>query len=102
MHLRVWDDAMDFPKFNKALRLVDQTMSELQLKTLFKNLKNADGLVDINVLIRNLTGKDFATVDFRERVYRQLYNEIFPNNEERILKLFQEIDTTNCGLIKHD
>jgi Ca2+-binding EF-hand superfamily protein len=77
-------------------------MSELQLKTLFKNLKNADGLVDINVLIRNLTGKDFATVDFRERVYRQLYNEIFPNNEERILKLFQEIDTTNCGLIKHD
>ena len=71
---------------------------ELQLKTLFKNLKNADGLVDINVLIRNLTGKDFATVDFRERVYRQLYNEIFPNNEERILKLFQEIDTTHLGL----
>jgi len=70
-------------------------LAELQLKTLFKTLQNADTKVDVHILIRNLTGKEFATVDFRDKIYKALYSDIFPNNEERILQLFQNEDQTN-------
>ena len=85
MHLRVWDEPLDYPKFHKALRYLDQTLAELQLKTLFKSLQNSDFKVDVHILIRNLTGKEFATVDFRDKIYKQLYKDIFPNNEEKML-----------------
>lgn len=58
--------------------------------------------MDVHILIRNLTGKEFATVDFRDKIYKALYNDIFPNNEERILQLFQNEDQTNQGMLKGD
>jgi hypothetical protein len=67
-------------------------LAELQLKKLFKSLSNADAKVDVHILIRNLTGKEFATVDFRDKIFKQIYKDIVPNNEERILELFQKED----------
>lgn len=50
-------------------------------------------------LVRNFTGKSYETVDFRNKIYKKCYAEIYPNNEEKIIQLLQEQDVTNCGII---
>jgi Ca2+-binding EF-hand superfamily protein len=100
MKLRVWDDAMDGKKFLTAIRLLDQTVSDAQAKSLFSSLKNNDGKVDVHILVRNLTGREFETVDFRNKIFSKIYAEIFPHQEEKMIQLLQEEDGDNLGLLR--
>lgn len=40
-----------------------------------KKLKNVNGTVDVNVLAKNLIGDDFETVDFRNKMFKELYGK---------------------------
>jgi hypothetical protein len=87
MKLRVWDEPMDGKRFLTAIRLLDQTVSDAQAKALFSSLKNNDGKVDVHILVRNLTGREFETVDFRNKIFSKIYSEVFPHHEERMIQL---------------
>jgi Ca2+-binding EF-hand superfamily protein len=100
MKLRVWDDPMDGKRFLAAIRLLDQTVSDAQAKSLFSSLKNNDGKVDVHILVRNLTGREFETVDFRNKIFSKIYAEIFPSQEEKMIQLLQEEDGDNLGLLR--
>ena len=41
-------------------------------------LKNKENKVEITALLRNLSGQEHETVDFRNKVFRQIYAEIYP------------------------
>lgn len=56
MKLRIWDEPLDFPKLCEALRRLDPTLSESQLRHLAKTLKNKDNKIEITALLRNLCG----------------------------------------------
>jgi hypothetical protein len=45
--LKIWDEPLDYRRFGQAIRLLDSSFSESQLKVLFNKLKNADNKVDI-------------------------------------------------------
>jgi hypothetical protein len=85
MKLRIWDLPLDFPKLCEALRRLDPTLSETQLRHLAKVLKNKDNKVEITALLRNLSGQEHETVDFRNKVFRQIYAEIYPQREDELL-----------------
>ena len=99
MKLRVWDEPLDRAAFHKAMRNLDPSISDVQIKAIHASLKNDNGMVPICDLIRNFTGEAFATVDFRNSVFKTIYTEIYPNKEDQIIQLMQEADDTNVGLI---
>jgi Ca2+-binding EF-hand superfamily protein len=82
MQLRIWDNALDFPQLVSALRKLDPTLSEPQLRHLAKTLKNKENKVEIPALLRNLCGQEHETVDFRNKIFREIYSEIHPHKEE--------------------
>jgi hypothetical protein len=56
MQMRIWDAPLDFPRLCEALRRLDPTLSEPQLRHLAKTLKNKDNKVEVTTLLRNLCG----------------------------------------------
>ena len=56
MQVRIWDNALDYPKLCDCLRKLDPTLSDGQIRHLAKTLKNKDNKVEIHALVRNLTG----------------------------------------------
>ena len=100
MKLRVWDNALDGVAFHKALRNLDHSISDVQIRALFVQLKNDSSRVPVDSLIRNFTGKPYETVDFRNATYKKLYAEIYPNKEEDMIAALQEQDTENAGLVE--
>jgi hypothetical protein len=56
MQMRIWDSPLDFPRLSEALRRLDPTLSETQLRHLAKVLKNEEGKVEVTALLRNLCG----------------------------------------------
>jgi hypothetical protein len=70
MQLRAWDSALDFPRLCEALRRLDPTLSETQLRHLAKVLRNKDNKIEITALLRNLCGQDHETVDYRNKIFR--------------------------------
>jgi hypothetical protein len=74
MHLRAWDAPLDFPRFTECLRKLDPTLGETQLRALAKTLKNKENKVDVGTLITNLCGKEFETVDYRNKVFKKIYS----------------------------
>ena len=63
------------------------------------SLKNDSSKVPVDALVRNLTGKPYETVDFRNQIYKKLYAEIYPDKEEALITQLQEQDTQNAGLV---
>lgn len=90
MKLRVWDDALDRNTFYKAMRNLDPSISDVQIKAIYARLKNDNGEVPICDLIRNFTGQAFETVDYRNTVFKKVYGEVYPNREEEIIQLLQD------------
>lgn len=82
MQIRIWDAPLDFIKLSEALRKIDPSISESQIRHLAKSLKNKDDKVEVGDLLRNLCGKEYETVDFRNKIFRQIYNEINPHKEQ--------------------
>lgn len=103
MELRIWDNPLDFPKFAKALRILDSSLTDAQLKAMAKSMKNSRNLVEVPVLARNLIGKDFETVDFRDKLYKRIYSDILesqnPRKQEKFRNLLIKYDTLNDGTI---
>ena len=99
MKLRVWDNPLDNQAFHQALRNLDNSISDVQIRALFVSLKNDSSKVPVDALVRNLTGKPYETVDFRNQIYKKLYAEIYPDKEEALITQLQEQDTQNAGLV---
>ena len=87
MKLRVWGNPLDSKSFHTAMRNLDQSMSDVQIRALFAQLRNEDGTVPIPDLVRNLTGKAYETADFRNATYKKIYSEVYPAREAEILAL---------------
>lgn len=103
MNLRIWDDPLDFPKFAKALRILDPSLTDVQLRAMAKSMKNSKNLVEVPTLMKNLVGKDYETVDFRDKLYKRLYNEILDTRnsgrKDLLRDLLVKYDTLNDGTI---
>jgi hypothetical protein len=99
MKLKPWDDAMDLAKLKKVIRNLDQTISESQITALFKSLKNSAGTIEVETLISNFTGQPYQTVEFRDKIFKQVYTEIYPQNEEKLIQLLGEKDSGNEGRV---
>lgn len=56
MKLRVWSEPLEQAEFIKTIHNLDQSISEDQIRALFRQLRNKKGLVEVPELIRNLTG----------------------------------------------
>lgn len=100
MHLRIWDQPLEYPKFVECLRKLDPSLSESQLRVLMKTLKNKDAKIDIQTLLSNLCGKEFETLDYRNKISRKIYTQVFPHKEKRLLKLLEEADALNDGKVE--
>ena len=85
MKLRVWDDALDRQGFFQAMRNLDRSISDVQIRAIFTQIKNDEDRVPVHVLVRNFTGQQFETVDYRNSVYKKIYTEIYPNREEALI-----------------
>jgi Ca2+-binding EF-hand superfamily protein len=100
MQLRIWDGPLDFPKLCDCLRRLDPTLSEPQLRHLAKSLKNKDGKVEVTSLLRNLCGQEHETVDFRNKIFREIYAEIHPHKEDQLQQLLEDADPLNDGRLE--
>lgn len=56
--------------------------------------------MDVGVLVTNLCGKEFETVDYRNKILKKIYPQVYPQNEWKLLKLFEEADPVNDGRIE--
>jgi hypothetical protein len=45
MKLKAWDNGLTFPKLREHIRNLDSSVSDSQITSLFKNLKDVSGLV---------------------------------------------------------
>lgn len=99
MKLRVWDNALDKTAFHKAMRNLDPSISDVQIRAIFATLKNDSMEVPVCDLVRNFTGQPYETVDYRNTVFKKVYAELYPRQEERVIQLMQEADESNVGLI---
>lgn len=100
MHLRIWDSPLDFPHLAECVRKLDPSLGDNQIRVVAKLLKNKEGKVDVPTLITNLSGKEFETVDYRNRVFKRIYEQIYPNQDKKFLKLLDEADAANDGKIE--
>lgn len=73
MKLKIWDDPLDYKKFSNCLHHLDPTFSDSQCKALFNKLKNGDR-VEVQTLLNNICGTVQDTVDYKNKVYRILYD----------------------------
>lgn len=64
MGLRIWDDAIDLSTFNRCMRVLDPTLTDQQLRGMAKEMKNSSNKVDVQMLLQNLVGNEYETVDF--------------------------------------
>jgi Ca2+-binding EF-hand superfamily protein len=67
---------------------------------LFSKLKDSDGKVDVQVLMSNITGSVQDTVDYKNHMFKQLYDVIFKNgNQEKFQKDLELHDKSSNGKI---
>jgi uncharacterized protein YcgL (UPF0745 family) len=66
---------------------LDQSISDAQIRSLYFQMRNDADLVEVPELIINFTGKPFDAVDFKIKVFKQLYHDIYPDKEDDLLRL---------------
>jgi hypothetical protein len=74
--MRVYDDPIEFPKFKDCMKMLDPELNPNQLRCMFNEIKNSSNLVEIPMMIASITGETYETVDFRNKVYKQIWNFI--------------------------
>lgn len=83
------------------MRRLDPSFSESQCKNLFNKLKSSGGVVEVATLLRNVTGTEHDTVDFRNQMFRNLYEEIYATGRQgQLLKLLEQSDACNDGRVE--
>lgn len=65
-----------------------------------KTFKNKEAKVDVQTLLQNLCGKECETLDYRNKISRKIYTQVFPHKEKRLLKLLEEADAQNDGKVE--
>lgn len=70
MKIKAWDEPLTYAQFITAIRHLDPSFGESQIKNLFNKLKSTNDKIDIQTLINNLTGTDCDTVDFKNSIFK--------------------------------
>lgn len=63
-------------------------------------MKNKENKVEVTALLRNLSGQEYETVDYRNRIFRLIYAEIHPHKEAKLIQLLEEADPLNDGRVE--
>jgi Ca2+-binding EF-hand superfamily protein len=80
---------------------LDQGFSEAQSRNLFDKLKNKSGLLEIGYLIQNITGTELDTVDFKNKMFKTMYDAIYQKGRQaQLLYLLEQNDENNDGKVK--
>jgi Ca2+-binding EF-hand superfamily protein len=75
--LKIYDDPLDLVQFKNCLKKLDPELNNIQIKNMFNELKHeGHGKVEIPLLIANLTGEQMDTVDFRNKMFKLIWNHI--------------------------
>jgi Ca2+-binding EF-hand superfamily protein len=100
MKIKIWDDPMDYNKFEVCLHRLDPSFSDGQSKALFKKIKGPDDKVDIQVMLNNFAGTIYDTVDYRNKLFKSLYVSIYQKgNQDKLLKDLEAHDPKCDGKI---
>jgi hypothetical protein len=81
MKIKIWDEPLGMARFRQCILRLDQTFSDTQIKALFKKLKTGEE-VDIQILLNNICGSSKDTVDYKNKMFRQLYDDIFKKDKQ--------------------
>lgn len=101
MDVKLWDPALDFTSFQRVIRRLEQSLSEQLCRTLFTKIQNNAQKVELPTLLANICGTEHETVDYKVKMFKQLYIEIFQNKRQReFLKLCEADDKFNDGKIE--
>lgn len=100
MKLRVWDEDLGYDQFQAAMRKLDSTLSDPQIRYMAKALKSNNGKIAVTGLLRNLVGHETETVDFRNKILRLMYNQIYPHKEEKLKQALEDADPLNDGKVE--
>jgi len=82
------------------VRRIDPSIGDNSLRVLAKTLKTKDNKIDVPTLLTNLCGKDFETVDYRNKVFNMIYTQVHPLKESRLKRLLEESDPLNDGKVE--
>jgi hypothetical protein len=72
---------------------------------MFKNMRGRDNKIEIPILMRNLTGQDFETCDYRNKIFKEIFQELKNDKkkEEKLRKLLEDLDGEHSGFLgPHD
>ncbi len=98
MQLRIWDDPLNQNDFNRAIRKVDPTLTDVQLHTMANEMKDTSNKVPIQMILQNLVGNEYETSDFRNRMFKRIYAELSDRkNEDKLKRAFYKYDKKNDG-----
>lgn len=82
------------------MRRIDPSFSEAQTRHLFDKLMNSSGKVEVQTFLTNVTGQKNETVDYKNKMFRLLYKEIYDKDRSReFLYLLEQKDVNNLGKI---
>lgn len=83
------------------MRCLDPSFSDSQTRALFDKLKGTNGRLDVQVFLQNVTGSEKDTVDYRQHMYKQLYQIIVAKGKKDMLYRELENSDTECsGVIR--
>ena len=93
MGLWIWDDPIALPTFNRCMRILAPTLTDTQLKSLAKDMKNSNNRVDVIMMLQNIVGNEFETVDFWNWIYKWIYSELADKkNYDALARAFNKQD----------
>lgn len=65
-----------------------------------KEMKNNKNKIDVTMMLQNLVGNEYETVDFRNRMFKRIYAELNDKkNQEALSKAFNKYDSKFDGTL---
>ena len=103
MKLNPWDEPLEYPKFIVCIRRIDPSFSEGQARALFDKIKNQVEVVEIQTMLTNFCGTLLDTVDYKNQMFKSLYDEIYrKGKEEMFLTILEQSDSKSDGKVVPD
>lgn len=63
-------------------------------------MKNNKNKIDVTMMLQNLVGNEYETVDFRNRMFKRIYAELNDKkNQEALSKAFNKYDSKFDGTL---
>ena len=76
LEVRLWDEPLGRDSFKKLIHRLDPTLGEDLLLRAFSKLRNQEGRVEVQVLVRNLVGRFEETIDGKIAAFKVIYDEV--------------------------